>query len=142
MPIIYDNIEKKLEEGLNQALEVSTRSDFCVRYFNLRGWRKIAYNIDKCSGEEGEQCRLLIGMQQTERDTLKQYFSLDHSQLVDRQTASRIKKKLALDFKKQLTLGYPTNQDETGLRMLVKHLKSAKLVVSWSEIIQKKVANL
>ena len=52
MPIIYDNIEKKLEEGLNHALEVSHRSDFCVGYFNLRGWRKIASNIDKWSGEE------------------------------------------------------------------------------------------
>ena len=129
MPIIYDNIEKKLEEGLNHALEVSHRSDFCVGYFNLRGWRKIASNIDKWSGEEGEQCRLLIGMQQTERDTLKQYFSLDHSQLIDRQTASRIKKELALDFKKQLTIGYPTNQDEAGLRILVKQLKANKLVV-------------
>lgn len=129
MPTIYDNIEKKLEIGLNQALEVSYRSDFCVGYFNLRGWRKVASHINNWSGGEGKQCRLLVGMQQPERETLKTYFALDHTQVIDRQTASRIKKKLALDFKNQLTIGYPTNTDETGLRILIHQLKEKKLVV-------------
>ena len=129
MPIIYDNIEKKLEEGLNLALEVSYKSDFCVGYFNLRGWNKVASNIDKWSGEEENQCRLLIGMHQTEKETIKHYFSLDQEHQIDRQTASRIKKKLAKDFKEQLTVGFPTNQDENGLRKLLHQLKSNKLVV-------------
>ena len=85
MPTIYDNIEKKIEIGLNQALEVSYRSDFCVGYFNLRGWGKIALHINNWSGGEGKRCRLLVGMQQTERETLQQYFTLDTNQFMDRQ---------------------------------------------------------
>ena len=129
MPNIYDNIERKFEEGLNQALEVSYKADFCVGYFNLRGWKKISSNIDKWKGEDKNKCRLLIGMQQTENETLRQYFSLDQEQQIDRKTAFRIRKELATDFKKQLTIGFPTNQDEKGLRILVNQLKTKKLIV-------------
>ncbi|MGV8091387.1 MAG: hypothetical protein AB2L24_05910 [Mangrovibacterium sp.] len=69
MSTIYDNIEKYLEEGLNRTLETSKRADFCIGYFKLRGWRRIAENIDKLEGdflpEEFEDdskyyCRVLI----------------------------------------------------------------------------------
>lgn len=42
MPTIYDNIKKYLEEGLNKTLENAERADFCIGYFNLRGWQKVA----------------------------------------------------------------------------------------------------
>ncbi len=69
MPKIYDNIENHLTKGLNESLEVSQRTDFCVGYFNLRGWKEIAEKIDSLSGEtvnEGKDdfyriCRLLVG---------------------------------------------------------------------------------
>ncbi len=47
MPKIYDNIENNLVVGLNNTLSVSYRSDFCVGYFNLRGWKQVADEIDK-----------------------------------------------------------------------------------------------
>jgi len=41
MPTIYDNIEQYLETGLNRTLEHAKRADFCIGYFNLRGWNRI-----------------------------------------------------------------------------------------------------
>ena len=64
MPTIYDNIDTKLLDGLKEALEVSQRGDFCVGYFNLRGWRKISGEIDALpSTQDAPACRLIVGMQ-------------------------------------------------------------------------------
>ncbi len=40
MPKIYDNIELSLTEGLKKYIGAFERTDFCVGYFNLRGWIK------------------------------------------------------------------------------------------------------
>jgi len=50
MPKIYDNIENHLTTGLNETIELPHRADFCVGYFNLRGWREIAGKIDALAG--------------------------------------------------------------------------------------------
>ncbi len=56
MPKIYDNIENRLTEGLRNTLEVSHRADFCVGYFNLRGWKEVADNIENLDGGENNCC--------------------------------------------------------------------------------------
>jgi len=50
MPKIYDNIENHLVKGLNETLDLSQRTDFCVGYFNLRGWKEVADKIENLSG--------------------------------------------------------------------------------------------
>ena len=41
MPRIFDNIELKLLPDLQKAIQASYRTDFCVGYLTLRGWKRI-----------------------------------------------------------------------------------------------------
>ena len=119
MPRIFDNIDLPLLPELKQALTVSERSDFCVGYFNLRGWRSIDEYIEKWSGGPENQCRLLVGMQRLPQEDLREVYSLiKREDFVDNPTAIRLKKKMAEEFRNQLTIGAPTDSDEAGLRRL------------------------
>ena len=130
MPRIFDNIELSLLSALKETLERSTKADFCVGYFNLRGWKTIDSLVDQWPGGDGSQCRLLVGMQRLPQDELRSALSLAaDSELLDNQSAIRLKRKLAEEFRDQLTIGVPTNSDELGLQKLAHQLKEKKLVV-------------
>ncbi|MFN5309755.1 MAG: helicase-related protein [Candidatus Kapaibacterium sp.] len=137
MPKIYDNIQNFLTKGLNETLEVSQRTDFCVGYFNLRGWKEVAEKIDCLTGAnvvEGRNeihriCRLLVGMQKMPVDILREHFSKDTGHIVDQAEAVKLKKRLAQEFKDQLTIGIPTEADEKALRTLSQQMKDKKVVV-------------
>lgn len=137
MPTIFDNIEKHLEEGLNKTLEKSVRADFCIGYFNLRGWQRVAGVIDQLPGshlpEEFEDdnkyyCRVLIGMQKLPEEEIRDYFSSEN-RTIDNNIALELKKKIAKEFKEQLIIGNPTNNDEITLKRLSKQLKEKWVVV-------------
>jgi superfamily II DNA or RNA helicase len=129
MPQIFDNIENHLVEGLNYTLDVSHRADFCVGYFNLRGWKQVAKHIDNWNGGAENCCRLLVGMQKAPQDIIKEHFSKTEESGIDNQSAVTIRKKLAQEFKDQLTFGIPTEADEIGLRKLSSQLKAKKVIV-------------
>lgn len=115
--------------ALQETLKVAERADFCVGYFNLRGWKSLDSFIENWSGGEGNCCRLLVGMNRLPDEELRDAYSIEKQGRMDNQTALRLKKKLAEQFKDQLTYGTPTNEEEEGLRHLARQIKKKKVVV-------------
>ena len=82
MPSIFDNIavDSQLVTALKRSVRASHRADFCVGYFNLRGWKTIAGDIDAWAGRDGEggaaaRCRGLVGMQGRPEDELRSHLT-------------------------------------------------------------------
>ena len=138
MARIYDNIEINFEEGLQGILSSGgvERVDFCVGYFNLRGWGLIVDQVDTLPGgvtyENDEQkfrvCRLLVGMHRPPEELVRSLYS-QKEEIVDADYANHCKLRIASEFKKQLLIGIPTKQDECTLRRLSAQLKAGKVCV-------------
>jgi len=140
MARIYDNIELKFTEGLQGIISAALvkRVDFCVGYFNLRGWDFIVDQIDQLSGDYVEEeafrepqlrvCRLLVGMHQPLEELTRWLYSKDNVN-PDGEFVRSQKVKIAREFRKQLQLGLPTKKDEFTLRRLSQQLKDGKVCV-------------
>ena len=131
MPRIFDNLaqDSSLLTALQETLGLSSRADFCVGYFNLRGWGGLAPHVDDWSDGDGP-CRVLIGMQRLPHEDLRDALSLiDRPSGMDNQTAHRLKVQLAEQLRQQLTIGAPTNADERTLRQLAEQLRAKKVIV-------------
>jgi len=130
VPRIFDNIDQSLLPALRDTLNLADRADFCVGYFNLRGWKQIDSFVDRWPGGPNQCCRLLVGMQRLPQEELRAALSLAKGNgAIDNQSAARLKKRLAEEFREQLTLGVPTNEDEAGLRRLAAQITARKVVV-------------
>ena len=131
MPRIFDNLasDSSLLPALQETLGLSSRADFCVGYFNLRGWGGLAPYVDAWDQGDGP-CRVLIGMQRLPHDDLRDALSLvNRPSGMDNQTAHRLRVQLAEQLRQQLTIGAPTNADEWTLRKLAEQLRAKKVVV-------------
>jgi len=137
MARIYDNIETKFTQGLQDIITNIgvKRVDFCVGYFNLRGWQLVVNQIDQIPGDyvyennrqEFRCCRLLIGMHQPDHELIRWLYSKQTPP--DAAYVQQCKLEIARDFRKQLLLGLPTKQDEWTLRRLSTQLKENKICV-------------
>ena len=130
MPRIFDNIDQRLLPALREILETANHADFCVGYFNLRGWRGLSSYIKEWEGGEGGCCRLLVGMQWLPEEELRGAMRLDKGDDgIDNQRALHLRQRLAEEFREQLTVGVPTSEDEQGLRQLAQQIRDDKVKV-------------
>lgn len=137
MARIYDNIDVKFTEGLQGIITNLgvKRVDFCVGYFNLRGWNLVENQVDNLEGdyvyEKDEKvfrkCRLLIGMHRPDEELIRQlYLKKDNP---DDSYMRQCKLEIALSFRRQLQIGFPTPADEKTLRHLSSQMKEGKVCV-------------
>ncbi|OKH17070.1 helicase-related protein [[Limnothrix rosea] IAM M-220] len=130
MSAIYDNCDFPLLPELKHYLREGYRSDFCVGYFNLRGWSALADEIEQFASGKNRNCRLLIGMQRPPKDELKRIRNIANKKLgMDQGASKRLQKLMAQEFREQLTYGVPTAKDEATLKRLQTQLKENKLEV-------------
>lgn len=138
---IYDNINNKFEDGLKEIMDPQfvKRVDFCVGYFNLRGWERIVDYIDDMQGDwvdegqDGEKrefrtCRLLVGMNRPYTELVKQVYGNNNRRL-DNDYVIKTKRLIAQEFRRQLLLGNPSKTSETTLRRLSQQMKDKKVSV-------------
>lgn len=111
-------------------LGTATRADFCVGYFNLRGWNRLGRVVDdRFTGEGQSKARLLIGMHLLPDDEVRHEYSLIREDGLDSAKAIQLKKRMAEQFRDQLTIGAPSDLDEANLQRLARQLRAGKLVV-------------
>lgn len=131
MPRIFDNITEHLDEALRGSLASACSLDACVGYFNLRGWDRLADEIDALERPGvGPKVRLLIGMPEDSGTDLRRALRFTQQDGgMDNQTADRLRKKSLGDFRDQLMRGLPSYRAETALRALRRQLADRDVCV-------------
>lgn len=130
MTRIFDNIDRKLFPALINTLVSAHRADFCVGFFNLRGWGLVANQIDHFAGGNGQCCRVLMGMNERPDEELRAALRiLKTDDGLDLQRAAQLRRQVAEAFREQLTKGAPSNADERALQQLAQQLRAGKVIV-------------
>jgi len=130
MPHIFDNIEQTLLPALQKTLGVSHRADFCVGYFNLRGWGSIADQVERLQGTDDSCCRVLVGMHRPPEETMREaQKAIRREELLDPPTIRILQQQAAQSFKEQIEFGVPSASAEKTLRVLARQLREHKVRV-------------
>ena len=128
MPKIYDNIGSSVLDGLRQWMKNARRADFCVGYFNLRGWGKVADSVEQLSGGgSDEPCRLLIGMSKTPRQLMREECGAGPSLEITQEVAYKMIQGAIAEFSEQLQCGIPTDEDQRNLQNLEAQIRGGKV---------------
>jgi hypothetical protein len=97
MPRIFDNIDLQLLPALQDTLQLAHKANFCVGYFNLRGWKQLDSYVENWPGGDDNCCRVLVGMQKIPDEELRSALSiLKQTGEIDNQMALRLKKKFKI----------------------------------------------
>jgi hypothetical protein len=127
MPRIFDNIESDLLTALRETLQVSKRADFCVGYFNLRGWSSLADLVEPYPGSDEGCCRVLIGMHRAPEEVMREtQKAMRQEQEMAKGDLKRLRRRIVQSFKEQIEFGLPTTAAEKTLRELAKQLRARK----------------
>ncbi|HQL69100.1 MAG TPA: helicase-related protein [Caldisericia bacterium] len=130
MPNIYDNIENNLIDALKETAKLSYKADFCIAYFNLKGWEQLSEIVNVWDGCEGNCARLLIGMHCSPEEEIRRINSINkYGESLDRSKAIVLKQKTIQDLKNQLIQGIPTNRHEEALKNLSIQLQEKKVII-------------
>lgn len=70
-------ISNKILGALLIWLSVSKRADFCVGYLNLRGWQAVDDLVQPWNPQDGQVCRVLVGMQRPAHNEIRSLY--DHA---------------------------------------------------------------
>ncbi|NBU65766.1 MAG: NgoFVII family restriction endonuclease, partial [Chloroflexia bacterium] len=135
MPTIYDNISHIMLNGVKSHLAGAVRADFCVGYFNIRGWNAIAAEIDNLPGAvitenevaQHRTARILIGMQKAPHEEVRE--STTAAKPIDDAFAKRQKTNLAQEFRRQLVQGVPDSAYKATVATLIRQIETQKVVV-------------
>lgn len=117
MPRIFDNLSDQdhLLPARRHSLQESYRADFCVGYFNLRGWQHLADSVEHFSGTDGQCCRILIGMYRLPEAAMQQdQRAFQRQEPLDGPATARLRLEAAQHFRTQLETGIPTRQAQVA----------------------------
>lgn len=139
MTNIFDNRQNHPERHLLPELQEKLRhdhvagADFCVGYFNLRGWSRLAEALTAWQPAKEQVVRLIIGKQIHDDLRVSQAYGLLTSadKKMDLQTANQLACEAAKTFSRQLSNTPPTAADVAGLRLLKAHVQSGLLKVKF-----------
>lgn len=128
MPRIIDNVQLTLEEVLEEAFVAARNADFCVGYFHVRGWARVAPLVEQLRGRG--KARVLVGMHRPEEEQMCDLHSaLRKDQRLDGPTVARLAQATARSFRTQIAFGVPDAQSREALTMLAAQLSDGLLQV-------------